>query len=148
MSRIDTFDIKGRIGFCITQCLRFCQHIGKVAAFFTHFGENKVTGAVDDAGQPFDTVTCQALTHSLDDGDATSHRGFKGDCHAFFLRQFKQLITMHRNQGLIRRDHMLAAFNSLYHQVFSNAGTADEFNHDLNVGIINHLKGIIRQVDI
>ena len=76
MRGIDPFDVKGRVGFGVTQLLCFFQHIGEITAFVTHFGQNEVTRAVNDTGNTVDAVGRQTFTNGLDDGNTTGDGGF------------------------------------------------------------------------
>ena len=51
-----TLNIEGGVGLGITQCLRLFQHIGKVTSLVAHLGEDKVAGAVDNTGEPLDSI--------------------------------------------------------------------------------------------
>ena len=53
---INAFHIKRRIGFGITQGLRFCQYIIKGTAFIAHLGHDEVASAINNASQPFDFI--------------------------------------------------------------------------------------------
>ena len=61
VGRIHPLDVKGRVRFCITQALCFFEHHVKVQAFVAHFTQDEVGGAVDDAGNPLNTVGAQAF---------------------------------------------------------------------------------------
>ena len=62
MAGIMTFDIKSRIGFSIAQSLSFFQYVCKRTAFFAHFSQNEVAGAINDTGDTADLVRSQAFT--------------------------------------------------------------------------------------
>ena len=56
MRRVDALDIEGRIGFRVTKRLCFGQHVGEIPPFLAHFGEDEITGAVNDSRQPLDMI--------------------------------------------------------------------------------------------
>ena len=53
---IDTFNVKGWVSFSIAQRLSLFEHHVKVQAFVTHLAQNEIGCAVDDAGDPLNTV--------------------------------------------------------------------------------------------
>ena len=58
---IHAFDVESRISFGVAQTLRFLQDTVEARAFRPHLGEDEIAGAVDDAGDPFDSVAGQPL---------------------------------------------------------------------------------------
>ena len=56
MRRVETFDVETRIGLRITQRLGLRQHRIKAQALVTHFAQDEIGRAVDDAGHPLDPV--------------------------------------------------------------------------------------------
>ena len=117
MRRIDTFDIEGRISLGVTQFLRFAQHIIEIASLVAHFGQNEITGAVDDPGNRFDQVGAQTLANRLDDRNTTGYRGLEHHVNAHALGFGENFITVQCNQCLVGGDHMLAIRNRLHHQL-------------------------------
>ena len=61
MRGVGAVDVKRRVGFGITQRLRFFQHVGEIAPFLCHFGEDVVAGAVDNARDALDFVRAHAF---------------------------------------------------------------------------------------
>ena len=49
---------------------------------------------------------------------------------------------MHRQQGLVGRDHMLARGNGFEHQRLGNAVAANQLNDDVNLRVGNHRPGV------
>jgi hypothetical protein len=135
---IDAFHVEGRIGFGVTQALRLGQHVGEIRAAVAHLGENKIAGAIDDAGQPLDAVTGQAFTDGFDDRNAAGHGGFERHHHTLFLRGRENLVAVRGDHRLVRGHYMFAVLDSLEHQRARWLVTTHEFDHHLNLGIINH----------
>ena len=79
---IHAFDVKCRVRFGIAQPLGFFQHNFEVQSFATHFRQDEVGCTVDDAGNPVDSVSRQALTERFDDGNTTGNRRLKRHHHA------------------------------------------------------------------
>ena len=142
------FHVKGRVGFGVAQCLRFFQHVGKVGTLLAHFAEDEVGRAVDDAGQPFDTVGRQAFAQRLDDGDAASYSRFERHHHAFFLRAGKNFVAVYRQQLFVGGNHVLAVGNSLQYQLFGHGVATDQLYHDVHIGVVDHGKRIGHHGDV
>jgi len=86
------------------------------------------------------------LSRSLDDRNAAAHRGLEGDHHAGPLRGGEDAVAVLREQGLVRRDHVLAVRNRIQHQVARDARAADQLDDDVDVrrtrdrvGVRHHL---------
>ena len=140
---IDAFNVEGRISFGITQRLRLSQHVVKGATLLAHFAEDKVASTVDDAGQPVDTVGCQAFANGLDHRDTARNSGFKGDNHALFTRFGKNFIAVHSDQRLVGGNHVLAVFDGFEHQVLGQGVTADQLDNDIDLRVVHQLKHIV-----
>jgi hypothetical protein len=94
--------------------LRLGKHVIEGASPLAHFTEDKVTGAIDNAGSPFNQVGGQALAHGLDNGDAASYRGTR--CQLifdanrlilFFLILYKRHVQLH---FFLSENNILEAF--------------------------------------
>ena len=145
---IDAFYIKGRIGFRIPKFLRFLEYVRKITPLVAHLGEDEVTGTVDDAGQPFNPVGCQALANRLDDRNTTGHGRLEGHHDALLLRGCKNLVAMRCNQRLVGRHHVLAVGNCLQYQLTRRFITTDQFNNDIDIRLIDDGKGIVTHRNI
>ena len=141
---IDSFDIEGRIGFGVSQALRFLEDFVKRQPLAAHLGENEIGGPVDDPGDPFDAIGSQALAQGFDDRNAASHRGFERDRHPFFLRRSKYFVAEIGQQGLVGCNHMLAALDGLEYEFPGHAITANQFDDDIDFRIDNYRKGVVR----
>ncbi len=141
---IDAFDVEGRVGFGIAQRLGFGQHVGEGAAFFTHFGEDEVAGAVDDAGQPVDAVGRQTFADRLDHRDTTGHCGFEGNDNPLLARLGKDLVTVHGDQRLVGGHHVLAILDGLEHQVTRHGVATDQLDDNVDLRVarnVEHISG-------
>ena len=85
-----------------------------------------------------DSVGTQPLAQSFDDRYAACNSRLKCHHHTFFVRSSKNLCAMHSQQGFVGCHHMLAGSNRFEHQLFGDAITTDEFDHDVDVWIGNH----------
>ena len=139
---VHAFNVKGRVGFGVTQALRIFQHHVKVQALVAHLAQDEVGGAVDDAGDPLDAVGGQAFAQRLDDGDATGHGRFKRHHHALGGRCGKDLGAVHGQQRLVGGDHMLARGNGFQHQLLGQRVATNQLDHDVDVGVADDLAGI------
>jgi hypothetical protein len=126
--------------------LRLGQRGGKVQALVAHLAENEVGGAVDDAGHPFDAVGGQALAQRLDDRDAHGHRAFVGHGHALLSRGGKDLGSVHGQQRLVGRDHVLAVGDGGQHPVARGTGAAGHFHHHVDIGVGGDLHRVLREL--
>ena len=139
---IDAFDVEGRIRLGIPLALGFLQNIGKRRALGAHFREDEIAGAVDDAGDPFDAVGTQSFAQRLDDRNTAADRGLEGHHHALLARGRKNLVAVQRQQGLIRGDDVFAVGNRLQHQVLGNGVATDQFDDNVDLRVIHHLKRV------
>ena len=148
VGRVHAFDVERGVGLGITQRLRLLQHDAEVQALAAHLAQDEVGGAVDDAGHPVDAVGGEAFAQRLDDGDAAGHRGLEGHDHALGARGGEDLGTVHRQQSLVRRDHMLAGSDGLQHQGLGDAVAADEFDDDRDVGVGDDGAGVVHHLHV
>ena len=100
---------------------------------------------MDDAGQPLDAVGGEAFAQRLDDGDAARHRRLERDHHAPGLRRGEDLVAVLGDQMLVGGDHVLAVGNRLHHQLARGFQAADQLDHDVDIGVVDHVEGIGRQ---
>ncbi|MNS93113.1 hypothetical protein D3C72_1272690 [compost metagenome] len=139
---IDAFNVESRVGFGVTQRLGFGQHVREGAALLTHFGEDEVAGAVDDAGQPVDVVGRQAFADGLDHRDATGHGRFEGDDHALLAGLGEDFIAVHGNQRLVGGDHVLAVFDGLEHQFAGHGVATDQLDDNVDFRVARNFEHI------
>ena len=133
MACVVAFDVEGRIGFGVAQCLRFFQYVGKRAAFFAHFGEDEVAGAVDDAGDAADAVGGEAFAQGFDNRDAARYCCFKLHHDVFFFRQREDFVAVFGEQFFVGGNDVFAVFNGFQYRIFGDAGTAEQFDDDIDV---------------
>ena len=136
------FDVEGRVGFGVTEFLCLLEYVGKRQTLLAHFGQDEVGGAVDDAGDPFDVVGGQAFTQRLDDRDAAGHGRFKGHDHALGAGAGKDFVTVFGQQFLVGGDHVLAVVDGREYQLLGDAGAADQFHDDVDVGVGGNQPGV------
>ncbi len=141
--RVDAFHVEGGIGLGIAQCLGLLEHVGELTSLVAHLGEDEVAGTVDDAGDPLDVVGRQPFTQRLDDGDATGHRRLEGHGDALALRRLENLIAVGGDERLVGGDHVLAVLDGLEHQLPRRRVASDELHHDVHLGVLHHLEGVL-----
>ena len=111
-----------------------------------HLGQDEVRRAVDDAGDPLDAVRRQAFAQRLDDRDAAGDRGLEAHHHALGVRGREDLGAMVREQRLVRGDDVLAVGDRIEHQRARRLDAADELADDVDVGMADDDRSIVRQV--
>jgi hypothetical protein len=120
----------------------------KVQTLVAHLGQDEIGGAVDDAGNPLDAVGRQPFAQRLDDRNAAGHRRLERHHHPLGGCGSEDLGAMHRQQRLVGRDHVLAGRDGLQHQCLGDAVAADEFDHDVDVGVGNHGACVVHHRDV
>ena len=145
---IYAFNVKSGVGLRVAQGLGLLQDGVKRQAFVAHLRQDEIGRAVDDAGNPLDAVGGQALAQGFDDGNATCHRRLKGHHHTLAVRGFKNLCSMHRQQGFVGGDHMLARLNRGHDQLAGNAIATNEFHHDIDVRVGHNSVRIVDHGDV
>ncbi|MDF9774939.1 hypothetical protein OKW11_001896 [Pseudomonas baetica] len=143
VSGIDPLNVEGRVGFGVTQSLGFGQHVFEGATLLTHFRQDEVAGAVDDPGHPVDAVGGQTLADRLDHRNATGHRRFECNDHAFLACLGENFITVNSNKRLVRGDHMLAILDGLEYQLAGNGVAAHQLYDDVDLRVRGHFEDIV-----
>ena len=123
--------------FGVALFLRVGEHGGKIRAFELHPGEDVIAGAVDDAVKRVDAVADKAFAQRFDDGNAAANAGLVIKVRAVFFGRGKQLLAVRGEQRLVRRDDRLAQLERGQNHRPGDAGAADEFGDDVNVGIVD-----------
>ena len=59
------------------------------------------------------------------------------------MRRGEDLVAVHRQQRLVRRDHVLAVGDRLQHQFPGNTAAADQLDDDVYLRIGNHREGVV-----
>ena len=139
---VHPLDVEGGVGFRVAEPLRLAEHVGERGATITHLGQDEVAGAVDDPGEPLDAVPGQPFAQRLDDRDPAGHRGFERDHHPAGVGGLEDRVAVHGDEGLVGRDHVLAATNRLEDEPAGRIGAADELDDDVDVGIAHDLARI------
>ena len=142
MRCIGSINIEGWIGFGISQCLCLCQHIVETATRVGHFGQNKITSAVDDASHAANNIGRQRLPQYLNDRYASGNSRFEPQCNLGSLCQSYELITVFCNQRFVGRDNMFSCFYGLSDQISGNGSATHQFHHHVYIGVANDVKNI------
>ena len=143
--RVDAFDVEGRVGLGIPQALRLGQHGGERQALAAHLGEDEIRRPIDDPGDPLDAVGRQPFAQRLDDRDAAGDRRLEGHRHALPLRGGEDLVAVPGEERLVGRHHVLAVGDGFEHQILGKAASADQFDHDVDLAVAGHGKGVASQ---
>ncbi len=130
---VDALDVEGRVSFGVAQALGFSQHRAEGLAARAHLGQDEVAGAIDDARQPFDPISGQALAQRLDDRNSSANRCLECHHHAAGARGLEDLVAMTRQQRLVRGDHVLAQADRLEHQRARGLVAADQLDDDVDI---------------
>jgi hypothetical protein len=126
--------------------LRFGEDVGEARTGLAHFGQDEVRRAVDDPGDPFDTVRRQPFAQRLDDRDAAGHCRLERDHHAL-RRGGEDLVAMVREQRLVGRDHVLAMRDRVEHERARRLDAADQLAHDIDIRMADDDLRIVGQMD-
>src|SRR5471032_1259461 len=140
---VDAFHVESRVGFGVTQGLGFGQHVFEGTALLAHFGEDEVTGAVDDPGHPVDAVGGQAFTDRLDHRNSTGHGRFERHDHALLARLGEDLVAMYGNQRLVGGDHVFTVLNGLEHQLAGHGIATNQLDDDIDFRVGRHGEDIV-----
>ncbi len=57
----------------------------------------------------------------------------------------KYFAAMHGQQRLVGGDHMFAVGNGLQHELSGKGGAANDFDHHIDIGVVDDGKGVIHQ---
>ena len=144
---VDPLDVERGIRLRVAEPLRLAEDVGECGAAFAHLGQDEVARTVDDPGDPLDPVPGEPFTQRLDDRDPAGHRGFERHHHPACMCGLEDRIAVHRDERLVRGDHVLAAFDGIEDEPASWVGAADELDDDLDVRIPNDLARIGGQGD-
>src|SRR5690606_15305338 len=120
----------------------FRQHFIEAARALLHFGEDVVTGAIDDARHPIDVVGGQTFAQRLQDRDTAGHRRFKSHVHAVFLGGEEDLVAVLGDQRLVGGDDVFAVTDGGEHQFAGDVGAADQFHQDVHVRVVGDVEHI------
>ena len=102
------FNIRCGISFRITQICSQFQRIIKFHAVFSHFGQDKVCGTIDDTHYFCDIITQQALLHGANDGNTTGNSCFKEQVTLMLSCNFQQFMPMSCHQVFVCSYDMFA----------------------------------------
>ena len=146
VGRVDTFDIKRRVGFGKTELLGILQDHIEIEAFVGHAAEDVVTSTIDDAAQVFDRRAEQAFLEATDDRNATTHSGFEQHMQALFGSKRENFVTVLGKESLVRSHHMLTRIEGGQNPLARHVVATGQFNEHVDVVTGNHLVGISRNL--
>ena len=146
LRRINTLDVKRRIGFGVTQFLRCFEDVSEVEALIAHVAEDVIRRAVDDARNREELIRHQAFFDAANDRNAAPHAGFKTNITLQGAGGMKDLLPMLRQQGFIGGHHMLPLVQGGQEVRACRFVAADQLDHDSNVRVADDLKGVLGQL--
>ena len=137
--RVAAVHVERRIGFGVTEFLRFGENFVEIPAFGGHARQDVIAGAVDDAVDEREPVGDETFADRLDDRDAAANAGLVEDIGRMLLRRRKNLFAVMGQQRFVGGDDDLAATERVEDDLLRETGAADEFDNDVNIGIAKHL---------
>ena len=144
-SCVEAVNVGRGVGFRVAQGLGLRERLFKGKPLVTHGRQNKIAGAVDDAGDPFDAVGGKAFAQTLDDRNAPCHGSFIRYGHSLFGCRRENFIAMQRKKRLIGRYDMLAGGNGFKHQTLGWLNAAHYFHDDVDFRIIDQIVPVFRE---
>src|ERR1700731_5145056 len=110
VASVEPVNIQTGIGFSVARCLCLFQGMSKLNAVQFHLRKNVIACATYNSVNSLNTVRSQGFRDGADYRHASGDGSFNSQRKVLFLCQGKNLVTMQCDEGLIRRDHGLAAF--------------------------------------
>ena len=144
---VHPLDVERGIRLRVAEPLRLAEDVGERGAVVAHLGQDEVAGAVDDPRQPLDPVPGQPFAQRLDDRDPAGHRGLERHHHPVPVRGLEDRVAVHRDEGLVRGHHVLAAFDGFEDEPAGGIGAADELDDHVDGWIPDDLARIGGQED-
>src|SRR6056297_965868 len=144
MPRIDPTHVQFRIGFekAKTVGLREGLFVGQVGRF--HPCQDIIAGAVHHPHDSLDIIARKPFCQGFDNGNTARHSRFEPQDHAVLLGRFGQRLAMVRQQGLVRRHHVLAAAQCRLGRSLGRAiAAADQFDEHVDIVPLREGDGIV-----
>ena len=138
-------DVHGRVGLGVAELLGLGHGGLVVGPRLLHLREDEVAGAVENGVDRLDLVGGQRLTDGGDDGDAAGHGRLEGDRAAQLPGPGEEFRAVLGQQGLVRRDHVLAALQQLQHDRPGRLQAADHLHHGGNLRVVQDLRQVVGQ---
>ena len=85
----------------------FDEHISEFPLLLHHLGENEITGAIDDARKPIDSVGGKTLAQRFNNRNTPGYGALIGQDKPFRFCQLDQGHAALGNERLVGRDDML-----------------------------------------
>ena len=145
VSGVVAVDVERGFGLGIAQALSIGQHIGELGPLELHPGEDVVAGAIDDAGDARDPVSGEGFPERLDDRNTPGHGGFVVEVGLMLRSQGEEFWAVGREESLVGGDHRLAQFEGCTDHLACCCHSAHQFDHELDLGIMDHLAPVAGQ---
>ena len=121
------------------------QDIRELGPLELHPGEDVVAGAIDDAGDARNSVSGEGFPERLDDRNAPGHGGFVVEVGLMLRSQGEEFWAVGREESLVGGDHRLAQFEGCTDHLACCCHSAHQFDHELDLGIMDHLAPVAGQ---
>ena len=145
VSGVVAVDVERRFSFGVAQALSIGQDIRELGPLELHPGEDVVAGAIDDAGDARDPVSGEGFPERLDDGNAPGDGGFVVEVRLVLRSQSEEFWAVGREESLVGGDHRLAQFEGCTDHLACCCHSAHQFDHELDLGIMDHLAPVAGQ---
>ena len=132
--RVEPLHVGGRVGLGVAERLGFLQGFGEARARGVHPVEDEVGGAVDDAEHAVHGVAGQRFAQRAQQRDGAGHGGLVVQVGAVLAGCPVDLRAVLGEQGLVRGDHRLAAFQRGEQQRPGRLDATDHLDHDVDIG--------------
>ena len=139
LGNVAAVDVHDRIGLGVAELLGL-GHGGRIVGpQLLHLRQNEIARAVENGVDRLNLVGRERLADGGDDRDAAGHGPLEGDGTAQLPRPGKQFRAVLGQQGLVGRNHVLAAFEQLQHDGPVRLHAADDLHHGRNLRVVQHL---------
>ena len=145
MGRVETVDVKRRVGLGVAELLRVLENDIEGKALVLHPRENVVASAVEDAVDRLDFVARETFAQDADDRDAATNRRAKVDVDVVLCRRLENLAAVLGEKLLVRCDDALAVVERFKDERLCDAGAADCLDDDVDSGIGENAFGVCRE---
>ena len=135
-------DVEGGVGLGVAEVLGLSQGGGVGEAAVGHRRQDEVAGAVEDRRQSLDLVGRQRDPERLDDRDAAGDAPLEDDRAARPPRLGEDLGPVLGQQGLVRRDDVLAGRQGVEDDPQGRVRPAHRLDHDRHLGVVQDAPGV------
>ena len=135
VGRVKAVDVERGIGLGVAELLRVLEDDVEGKPLVLHPREDVVAGAVENAVDRLDLVARETFAQDADDRDAAANRRAKVYVDVVLRRRLENLVTIFREQLLVRCDYALAAVERFKDKCLGDARAANCLDDDVDSGI-------------